>query len=66
MRGKTVCFSAVLLVASSTRVLAAEGSVQEIKSYVEGVYALQEWHAGEEVLRPPPSMGASSSTRVSL
>lgn len=27
--------------------------MQETKGYVEGTYTLQEWHAGDEILRPP-------------
>jgi len=27
--------------------------MQDTKSYVEGAYTLQEWHAGDEILRPP-------------
>ncbi len=48
-----VVISAVLLVASPTRLMAAEMSVKEARNHIEGTYTLQEWHAGDEVLRPP-------------
>ncbi len=53
MRNKTLWFAAVLLLAGPGELLASKGSSQETKTLIEGVYALQEWHAGEEIIRPP-------------
>src|SRR6266852_2591513 len=53
MRNKTLWFAAVLLLAGSGELLASKGSHQETKALLEGVYTLQEWHAGEETIRPP-------------
>jgi hypothetical protein len=53
MRNKTLCFAVVLLLAGPGELLASKGSSQETKTLIEGVYTLQEWHAGEEIIRPP-------------
>lgn len=53
MRRKTLWLTAVLLFTGPGRLLASKGSLQETRSSIEGTYTLQEWHAGEEILRPP-------------
>jgi hypothetical protein len=53
MRNKTLCFAVVLLLAGPGELLASKGSLIETKTLIEGAYTLQEWHAGEEVIRPP-------------
>jgi hypothetical protein len=53
MRTKPILLFAVIAFMSPTRLLAAKGPVEQIRNYVEGTYTLQEWHAGDEVLRPP-------------
>ncbi len=53
MRNKSLLFAAVLLLAGPGELLASKGSLQETKTLIEGAYTLQEWHAGEEIIRPP-------------
>jgi len=53
MNNKTVWVAAFLIFTSPGSSLAAEGSMQEAKKYIEGAYTLEEWHAGEEIFRPP-------------
>lgn len=54
---KTLWFAAVLLLAGPGELLASKGSLQETKTLIEGAYTLQEWHAGEEIIRPPAVNG---------
>ncbi len=53
MKNKTHWFAAILVLAGPGALLASKASPPEARSSIEGVYTLEEWHAGEEILRPP-------------
>ena len=55
----TVC---IFLVGSGSAV-GAEPSRSEIGARIEGVYALQEWHVGPSVFKPPLVVGRPTQHR---